>query len=98
MLFEPLRGHQRHFFQRGHQIERFFLANVMAENAREGRLPARMDFGPVIIMPSLAIMMLGSRRSTSGCLGDGMDYNDAALLAIFFKRVCRQPFAGFRPL
>src|SRR5258708_4003056 len=35
-LFQPLRWHQRHFFQRGHQIQRFLFPHVPAQHQRIG--------------------------------------------------------------
>src|SRR5258706_6706465 len=41
-FFQPLRGHQRHFAQRGHQVQRLFVSYVMSQNARECCLSAWM--------------------------------------------------------
>src|SRR6266850_6177559 len=41
-LLETLRRHQRHFLQRGHQVERLFFAHVVSQHARKSSLSTRM--------------------------------------------------------
>ena len=44
-ILQALRGHECHFSQGGHQVEGFFFADVVAEDAGKSALSAWMDFG-----------------------------------------------------
>src|SRR5712692_8860449 len=43
-LFKPLRGHQGHLAQGGHQVEGFLFAHVVAEDSRKCDMGGRVQF------------------------------------------------------
>src|SRR6266850_33866 len=98
-LLQTLRRHQRHFPQRGHQVERLFLAHVVSQHARKSSLSTRMnlrsrDGHAVAGNHDHWIRYCGTRCF----LRYGMDNDDPAFLAVLLKCFRSQTLARVRPL
>src|ERR1017187_9845747 len=99
VLLQPLRRHQRHFPQGGHQVERLFFADVMPKNAREGSLPTGMNPRS---RDRHSVAGDHDDRIRDGCarglFRNRMNHHNSALLPVLLKCFCGQAFPRCRPL
>src|ERR1700730_17191663 len=98
-ILQALGRHQGHFAEGGHQVESFFFANVVAQDAREGALPAGMNF-----WPRGGHAVAGDHdagvcdRGAGSLFRNGKDNHQAAFFTEFFEGFSGEALAGFAPL
>src|SRR6266852_5202300 len=98
-LLQPLRRHQGHLLQRGHQIQSPFFPHVMSQHSRIGPLSAWMHFGACDRHAVAGNHDDWIRYGGTRCfLRNGMDYDDPAFLAVLLESFRSQTLARVSPL